>query len=319
MESGGLATQIGRRIIETIPVLILSSILVFLVLRLVPGDPAAIVAGEDATAEEIAIVRVELGLDVPLPVQYLKWITDLAQGDFGTSFISARSVGELIAQKLPATIELSIAAYVLALTIGIPFGIMAGLHPRTLWDYGLSAFTMLGIGIPNFFLGILALIIFSVKLGWLPAVGRGDLFHDPIDALQRLVMPATVLGFTFAAILARFTRSSIIDTMGEDYIRTARAKGLNDRHVVLHHALRNSLIPLVTVVGIQVGRLLAGALVIEAVFAWPGIGQLIISSIRDRDYLVVQTLLLFLVGGFIGVNLIVDLTYMIIDPRIRTK
>ncbi|MGQ4809375.1 Glutathione transport system permease protein GsiC [Candidatus Entotheonellaceae bacterium PAL068K] len=319
MERGGLATQIGRRMIETVPVLILASILVFIVLRLVPGDPAAIVAGEDATAEEIAVVRAQLGLDVSLPVQYFRWIQNLARGDFGISFISARSVGELIAQKLPATLELSIAAYLLALIIGIPLGIMAGLNPRTPWDYGLSAFTMLGVGIPNFFLGILFLLIFSVNLGWLPAAGRGDLLHDPIHALQRLVMPATALGFTFAAILARFTRSSIIDTMGEDYIRTARAKGLNGRRVVLHHALRNSLIPLVTVIGLQVGRLLAGALVIESVFAWPGIGQLIISSIRDRDYLVVQTLLLCLVGGFIGVNLVVDLAYMIIDPRIRTK
>ena len=316
---GGLATHIGRRVIETVPVLIVSSILVFLVLRLVPGDPASIVAGEDATADEIAIVRAQLGLDASLPKQYLRWMRDLVRGDFGVSFISARSVGELIAQKLPATLELSFFAYLLAILIGIPFRTMAGLTPRSPWDYGLSAFTMIGVGIPNFFLGILALLLFSVKLGWLPAAGRGDLFQEPVHALQRLIMPAAALGFTFAAILARFTRGSILDTMGEDYIRTARAKGLNNRRVVMHHALRNSLIPLVTVIGIQVGRLLAGALVIESVFAWPGIGQLIISSIRDRDYLVVQTLLLFLVGGFIGVNLIVDLAYMIIDPRIRTK
>ncbi|WP_089943242.1 ABC transporter permease [Candidatus Entotheonella palauensis] len=319
MDSGGLATQIGRRMIETVPVLILTSILVFCVLRLVPGDPAAIIAGEDATAEELAVIRAELGLDVPLWAQYFKWLENLATGDFGTSFISSRSVGELIAQKLPATLELSLAAYILAIVIGIPLGIMAGVYPRTPWDYGLSVFTVLGIGIPNFFLGILALLVFSVKLGWLPATGRGDLFSDPVDAIQHLIMPACALGFTFAAILARFTRSSILDTMGEDFIRTARAKGLNNRRVIVHHALRNSLIPLVTVVGLQVGRLLAGALVIEIVFAWPGIGQLIVSSIRDRDYLVVQTLLFFLVGGFIGVNLFVDLAYMVIDPRIRTK
>lgn len=319
MQSGSLASEITRRAVESIPVLFFASLIIFGMLRLIPGDPATMIAGEDATAFEIDLIRAELGIDKSLPVQYISWLGNLFTGDFGTSFITSRTVGSLIAAKLPATLELAAAAYLLALGIGIPLGIMAGLRPRSLWDYGLSGFTMVGIGIPNFFFGIIVLLIFSVKLGWLPSAGRADLFEDPVLAIRKLILPTVALGFTFAAILARFTRSSIMDVMGEDYIRTARAKGVEEKRVVIRHALRNGLIPLVTVIGLQVGRLLAGALIIEIVFSWPGIGGLIVSSIRDRDYLVLQTLLMFLVGGFIGVNLLVDLTYIVIDPRLRNK
>lgn len=319
MQGGSLGTEIARRLIQAIPVLFLASILVFSMLRLIPGDPATILGGEDATSEDLALLRAELGIDKPLVIQYTSWLKDLVTGDFGTSFITNRSVASLIAAKLPATLELATVAYVMALLVGIPFGIVAGLRPRGVWDYALSVFTMVGIGIPNFFFGIILLLIFSVQLDWLPASGRADLFEDPVLAIKKLILPTVTLGFTFAAILARFTRSSIMDVMGEDYIRTARAKGLAERRVVVTHAMRNGLIPLVTVIGLQVGRLLAGALIIEVIFTWPGIGQLIISSIRDRDYLVVQTLLMFLVGGFIVVNLVVDLTYTIIDPRLRTR
>lgn len=319
MQGGSLGTAMLRRLIESIPVLFLASIIVFSMLRLIPGDPATIIGGEDATPADIALIRAELGIDKPLVIQYTSWLGDMVTGDFGTSFITNRSVASLISAKLPATLELAAAAYILALVVGIPFGIIAGLRPRGIGDYALSVFTMIGIGIPNFFFAIILLLIFSVQLDWLPAAGRADLFEDPILAIKKLTLPTIALGFTFAAILARFTRSSIMDVMGEDYIRTARAKGLAERRVVIKHAMRNGLIPLVTVIGLQVGRLLAGALIIEVIFTWPGIGQLIISSIRDRDYLVVQTLLMFLVAGFIIVNLIVDLTYTIIDPRLRTR
>ena len=319
MQSGSLGAEITRRAVEAIPVLFFASIIIFSMLRLIPGDAAVMIGGEDATAEDIAIIRAELGIDKPLPVQYFSWLGNLFTGAFGTSFITSRSVGSLIAAKLPATLELATAAYLLALLVGIPFGIIAGLKPRSPWDYSLAGFTMIGVGIPNFFFGIIVLLIFSVKLGWLPAAGRADFFEDPILAIRKLTLPTIALGFTFAAILARFTRSSIMDVMGEDYIRTARSKGVAERRVVTKHALRNGLIPLVTVVGLQVGRLLAGALIIEIVFAWPGIGGLIVSSIRDRDYLVLQTLLMFLVGGFIIVNLLVDMAYLIIDPRLRSK
>ena len=201
MQSGSLGAEITRRAVEAIPVLFFASIIIFSMLRLIPGDAAVMIGGEDATAEDIAIIRAELGIDKPLPVQYFSWLGNLFTGDFGTSFITSRSVGSLIAAKLPATLELATAAYLLALLVGIPFGIIAGLKPRSPWDYSLSGFTMIGVGIPNFFFGIIVLLIFSVKLGWLPAAGRADFFEDPILAIRKLTLPTIALGFTFAAIL----------------------------------------------------------------------------------------------------------------------
>ncbi len=307
------------RILQAVPVLFLSSIAVFLVLRLVPGDPAESLAGEDATDERVAEIRVQLGIDQPVPRQYITWIGDLAQGDLGTSFRNGLPVSRLLKASLPPTLELAVVAYALALCIGIPLGVMAGANPRSAWDWLLSGYTLVTIGIPSFLSGILLLWIFSVVLGWFPTSGRVAFTEDPVDSLRHLALPAFALGTGLAAILARYTRTAVSEIMGHDYIRTAKAKGLSQRTVVVRHALRNSLIPIVTIAALQVGGVMAGAVVVEQVFTRPGMGRLVVESIQNRDYLVVQSALVVLVTIFVGVNLVADLAYGFLDPRVRRK
>jgi len=307
------------RILQAVPVLFLSSIAVFLVLRLVPGDPAESLAGEDATDERVAEIRVQLGIDQPVPRQYITWIGDLAQGDLGTSFRNGLPVSRLLKAALPPTLELAVVAYALALCIGIPLGVMAGANPRSAWDWLLSGYTLVTIGIPSFLSGILLLWIFSVVLGWFPTSGRVAFTEDPVDSLRHLALPAFALGTGLAAILARYTRTAVSEIMGHDYIRTAKAKGLSQRTVVVRHALRNSLIPIVTIAALQVGGVMAGAVVVEQVFTRPGMGRLVVESIQNRDYLVVQSALVVLVTIFVGVNLVADLAYGFLDPRVRRK
>lgn len=288
-----------------------------MVLRLVPGDPAEAIAGQDATPERVAEIREQLGLTDSVPVQYLRWMGNLAQADFGDSIRTGQSVGYLVKLSLPATLELAVASYVVALLIGIPLGVIAGVAPRSVWDWLLSGYTIGTLGIPNFLLGILLLWAFSVNLGWFPVSGRVSFFDNPWDSIQHLTLPALALGSGLAAVLARYTRTTVLESMRQDYVRTARAKGLNEYHVVVRHALRNSLVPVVTIVALQIGQILAGAVVIERVFTRPGLGRLVVDSIMNRDYMVVQSTLILLVAIFVLVNLVADMAYGVLDPRVR--
>jgi len=304
-----------RRILLATPTLILASVAIFLFLRLIPGDPVALVAGADATPDQVQAVRRELGLDRPLPVQYVIWLGGVVRGDFGRSLIGRNDIGEQIALAYPATLELSVAAMALALLVAAPLGLLAALHPRSWLDRAISGFTALALGLPGFWLGILLLLLFALFWPILPPGGRVPLAEDPVQGLRTLLLPAVTLATGIAAVLTRFIRSALLETLGEDYVRTARAKGIREGVIMRRHALRNALIPVVTVLGLQVGRLLGGAVIIESVFAWPGMGRLTVQGIISRDYLVVQATLLLLVASFIFVNLAVDILYGFIDPR----
>ena len=308
-----------RRVLMALPTLILASMAIFLILHLIPGDPAAIIAGGDATPAQVAAVRKDLGLDKPLVVQYGIWSGHVLRGNFGTSLIGKYPVWDQIKHAYPATLELTIAALILALLVAVPLGILAALHPRSWLDRAISAFNAFAIGIPNFLLGILLILIFSLNVLHLPVGGRVPLTEDPGAGLKSLLLPAVTLSVGIAAVLTRFIRSALLEVLTEDYIRTARAKGLPGAAVIRRHALRNALIPVITVLGIQVGRLLGGAVIVEAVFAWPGMGRLAVQAILTRDSTIVQAALLLLVTAFIIVNLLVDIAYGFLDPRVRVQ
>ncbi len=314
-----MAVHVLRRLIQAIPVMLFASIFVFSILQMVPGDPATNLAGPDASDEDVQIIRERLGLDRSIPDQYLRWIGNALTGDLGDSFRSSRPVGELLRDAMAPTLELTLVAFAIELAAGVVLGVMAGTRLRSAWDWGLSAFTMLGIAIPHFVLGLVLLYFVSFKLGWLPVGGRVALTEDPIGGLRYLVLPAFVLGMTGAAVLARFVRTSIAQVMNQDYIRTARAKGLAGRAVVIRHGLRNGLVPVVTVMALQFAALLTGSVVVENVFSRPGVGRLVVGAIQARDYPVVQGALLFLVFGFIVINLLADIMYGVLDPRIRVR
>lgn len=312
-----MAIHVLRRLMQAVPVMLFASIFVFSILQMVPGDPANNLAGPDASDEDVEIIRERLGLDKPVPEQYLEWIGNALTGDLGDSFRSSRPVTELLKDALAPTLELTLVAFAVELIIGLVLGVMAGTRLRSAWDWGLSAFTIVGIAIPHFVLGLVLIYFVSFKLGWLPIGGRVPLTEDPVEGLRYLVLPALVLGLTGAAVLARFVRTSISQVMNQDYIRTARAKGLAGRAVVIRHALRNGLVPVVTVIALQFAALLTGSVVVENVFSRPGVGRLVVGAIQARDYPVVQGALLFLVFGFILINLMADIMYGVLDPRIR--
>lgn len=312
-----MAVHIVRRLLQAIPVVLISSIIVFSILQLVPGDPATNLAGPDASDEDVQVIRERLGLDKPIAEQYLIWFGNALRGDLGDSFRNSRSVSELLRGALGPTLELTLVAFAIELTLGVVLGVMAGTHLRSAWDWALSAFTMLGIAIPHFVLGLVFIYFVSFRLDWLPIGGRVALTDDPVEGLRYLILPALVLGMTGAAVLARFVRTSIAQVMNQDYIRTARAKGLASRAVVIRHGLRNGLVPVVTVMALQFAALLTGSVVVENVFSRPGIGRLVVGAIQARDYPVVQGALLFLVFGFIVINLLADIMYGVLDPRIR--
>jgi peptide/nickel transport system permease protein len=310
-------TFVLRRLIQTIPVLFLFSIVVFAVLRLVPGDPATAMLGLEATPEAVAEIREEMGLDRPIYVQYARWLEKVVRGDFGVSWRSQQTVESLIVRRLPATIELTIGATLIGVLIALPLGVLSGLRPHSWFDNLATTFSLLGVAIPGFWLGLLLLLGFSVQLGWLPPSGHVPLREDPVASLKHLALPALTLGVGLAAPLSRFVRSGMLDVMGTDYVRTARAKGLGERAVVLGHALRNGLLSVITVFGLEFGSLLGGAVITESVFNWPGIGTLLLTAIKQRDYAMVQGTVLFVSIVFILVNLVVDLSYGLLDPRIR--
>ena len=314
-----MLAYVFARVLQAIPVLVLASIAVFLMLRLVPGDPAELLAGQDGTDEDVVRIRRQLGLNDSLPEQYISWLGDIFQGNLGVSFARGITVSRMLRTAIPPTLELTVAAYVVAVVIGIPFGVLGGIRPRSGWDWLLSGYTLVTIGIPGFVFGIVMLWIFSVRLDWFPTFGQVSIVDNPVDSLRHLALPAIATGAGVAAVLARYTRTTISEVMGNDYVRTARAKGLAESRVVIRHALRNSMIPVVTVMALQVGGLLGGAVIIEQVFSRPGLGRVMVDAIQARDYLVVQSTLIILVTVFIGANLAADIAYGFLDPRVRGR
>ena len=298
-----------RRLLLTVPVLLGVATLVFSLIHFVPGDPAQAMLGDGASAQDIAELRASLGLDRPLLDQYVSFLRHAIAGDLGRSFRTGQPVTTMIIERVPATAELAVAAMIVAIVIAIPLGVLAAVWRGTAVDYGAMTFALAGVSIPNFWLGPLLAIVFAVELGWLPVSGRGTPGH--------LVLPAISLGMALAAILARMTRASLLDELNELYVRAARARGVSRAAAITVHALRNSLVPLLTIVALQFGAVLTGAVITETIFAWPGIGRLLIQSIGFRDYPMVQGCILLIAVTYVTVNLVTDLLYGALDPRIR--
>ena len=306
-----------RRLASLLPTLILVSMLIFGLQQLLPGDPAKILAGEDQDPQVIAYLQAKLHLDEPLPVRYGYWVWGVLQGDLGESVRTQLRVLDLILQKLPVTLELAVLAFLVAVLIGIPAGVVSAVARGSAWDHGANLFALWGLSTPNFWLGILLIMLFSVQLGWLPASGYVSPFEDLAGNLAAMAMPAFVLGNAIAAVLMRHTRSAMLQVMSSDYVRTARAKGLSERAVVIKHALRNALTPIITLGALELGTLLSGAVLTEQVFTIPGFGNLIVDAVFNRDYAVVQGVVLFTATTYILLNLLADLAYFWVNPRLR--
>ena len=302
---------LARRLLLTIPVLLGVATLVFSLIHLIPGDPAQAMLGETASQQDVDELRHRLGLDRPLLEQYVSFLGGAVRGDLGTSLRTGDPVTKQILDRLPATAELAMAAMVVAIVVSLPLGIAAAVWRGTAIDHAAMTVALAGISVPNFWLGPLLAIVFAVELGWLPVSGRGTLAH--------LVLPAISLGLALAAILARMTRASLLDELGELYVRAARARGVSNAASITSHALRNSLIPLLTIIALQFGAVLTGAVITETIFAWPGIGRLLIQSIGFRDYPMVQGCILLIAVTYVSVNLLTDLLYGVLDPRIRLE
>jgi len=311
-----LTAYLLRRLLLMLPVAFLVTVGVFLLIHLSPGDPALIILGEDRSPQAIAQIHQELGLDKPLYVQYVIWLDHIAQGDWGRSITTHQPVAIAITERLPATFELGITALVWSLLVAIPLGTIAAVRRGSVADQLASGVTVAGVSIPNFFIGIVLIFVLSVSLRLFPFGGYVPFFQDPLESLHHVALPAIALGTAGAAINMRFTRSSMIDVLSHDYIRTAWAKGASWRRVVFVHALKNALIPVVTIVGLQIGGIIEGAVVTETVFTWPGVGRLAVESIFNRDYTVVQGIVLVAAFSYMSANLLVDLVYAWLDPRI---
>ncbi|MFO8059235.1 MAG: ABC transporter permease [Bacillota bacterium] len=322
---------IPKRIIQMIPVVLGVSIIVFLIMHLAPGDPVALMFGLDAAAnpELVAQIRQELGLDQPLYVQYFRFLGNLVRGDLGRSITTNRSVTGEIAARLPATLELAISATIIAVVVGIITGVLAATYRNSIFDYLSTLAALFGASIPSFWFGLMLMLVFAIILAVLPVSGRGGPIvgtfvgvfgGNPapfILALRHLILPAITLGLPSVALITRLTRSGMLEVLGEDYIRVARSKGLSERTVIFHHALRNAMIPVTTMIGLQFGYLLGGAVITESVFAWPGVGRLVVMAIQQRDYPLVQGNVMLMALIFVTINLLVDLFYSILDPRVR--
>ncbi len=304
-----MSAYVLRRLVLAVPTLVGVTLVVFALIRLVPGDPARLVLGLQASEEEVQRLRVQLGLDQPLPVQYARFLARLLQGDLGRSVVTGEPVLREIGARLPATVQLAVTSTVVATLAGVAAGVVSATRQYSWWDYAVMTVALFGISLPVFWLGLMLMLLFSVHLRWLPAGGYGTPAH--------LVLPTVTLAAFSVAIIARMTRSSLLEVLHQDYVRTAWAKGLNSRAVVLRHALKNALIPVVTVIGLQFGGLLGGAILTETVFAWPGMGRLLVGAIVARDYPVVQGTVLVFAALFTLVNLAVDVLYAYVDPRIH--
>ncbi|AMY10509.1 Dipeptide transport system permease protein DppB [Luteitalea pratensis] len=311
-----------RRLLLTVPVLLGVATLVFALIHLVPGDPAVSMLGEAATPADVSALRARLGLDDPLPTQYGRFLSDAVRGRLGQSLRTGRPVTTELSEKLGATVLLAVTAMIVALVVAVPLGIIAAVRADTWVDNVAMALALVGVSMPNFWLGPLLALLFGVYLGWLPISGRGPSAEFLIGSVPRvppayLVLPALTLGLALAAILARMTRASLVEELKELYVRAARSRGLSTRRTVLRHALRNGLIPIITIVGLQFGAVLTGTIITETIFAWPGLGRLLIQSIQFRDYPMVQGCILLIAVTYVAVNLLTDLAYGLADPRIR--
>ena len=295
------------------------SLVVFTGVRLIPGDPARVLAGTDADEAGLDEIREKYGLNDPIPVQYLRWVGLALRGDLGESIRTREAVARTVAMKLPITLELACLSLLVALALALPAGVFAALRRNTVWDVLANGVSLCGLSVPNFWLGIMLILLLSVRLGWLPASGFVPLLEDPLGNLRRMLMPAFVLGTGLAAVLMRQTRNSMLEVLSADYIRTAYSKGLRQRAVVLRHAIRNGLIPVVTVLGLQMGALMSGAVVTEQIFVVPGFGRLIVEAVFTRDYPLVQGVVLITASAYVLVNFLVDLSYSLLNPRIRIR
>jgi peptide/nickel transport system permease protein len=308
-----------QRALTAIPTLLIVTVMVFGVQRMLPGDPALILAGEDRRPEVIAYIRERYRLDDPIPVQYLAWLAQVVRGDLGQSIRTNQPVAQLILEKLPVTVELAILSILIALVIAIPAGVISAVRKNSLLDHLSTVFALSGLSIPNFWLGIMLILFVSVQLQLLPASGYVPLNESVTENLKRMIMPAFVLGTSLAAVLMRQMRSSMLEVLRQDYVRTAQAKGLTDWIVIVRHALRNALIPVVTILGLQMGTLLSGAVLTEQVFTIPGFGKLVVDAVFNRDYAVVQGLVLFTATAYIVINFLVDVAYALLNPRIQMR
>ncbi len=326
---------IGRRLLQMVPVLLGVSLVIFVLVRMIPGDPAQILLGQTATPETVAQVRRQLGLDKPIPVQYALYVKGAAQGNLGNSILTGRSVTVELRERLPATIELTLSAMLVAILVGVPVGVIAAVKQYSMMDRITSVLALTGVSMPIFWLAMIFIVIFGVRLQWFPFPGRitvpveditGLILVDSLltlnweafwDGFRHLVMPALALGTIPMAVITRMTRSSVLEVLGEDYIRTAHAKGLRRKTVLTRHAFRNALLPVITVIGLQFGLLLGGAVITETIFAWPGIGQIAYESIYRRDYAMIQAVVLYGAAVFVLVNLLVDILYAVADPQVR--
>jgi peptide/nickel transport system permease protein len=312
-----MSQYLVKRLAAILPTIFFVTVIIFGLQQLLPGDAATMLAGEDQDPQVIAYLRQKMHLDEPLPVRYGYWIAAVAHGALGESLRIQEPVLGLILQKLPVTIELASMAMLIALVIGIPTGIVSAVGKGTAWDYIANVIALWGLSTPNFWLGILMILLFSVQLGWLPASGYVSPFEDLKGNLAAMIMPAFVLGNAIAAVLMRHTRSAMLQVLNADYVRTARAKGLDERTVVLKHALRNALVPIITLGALEFGTLLSGAVLTEQVFSIPGFGKLIVDAVFNRDYAVVQGVVLFTSSVYIVLNLLADLAYFLVNPRLR--
>ena len=306
-----------RRLAQLVPTLFFVSVIIFGLQQLLPGDPALVMAGEERDPVVLEQIRRQYRLDQPLPVQYLHWVGNALTGDLGESMRIKRPVAELVREKLPVTLQLAVMAFVIALLIGIPAGIVAAVKKGSAWDTGANLFALWGLSMPNFWLGILLIFLFSVQLGWLPASGFVSPTEDLWRSLATTLMPAFVLGNAIAAVLMRHMRSAMLQAMSADYVRTARAKGLRENAVVLKHALRNALTPVITLGALEFGTLLSGAVLTEQIFSIPGFGKLVVDAVFNRDYAVVQGVVLVTATTYIVLNLLADIAYVLANPRLR--
>jgi peptide/nickel transport system permease protein len=306
-----------RRGAISVVTLLVISLVVFMGVRMIPGDPARVMAGTDADAAGIEEIRAKYGLNDPVLVQYVRWVGLALRGDLGHSIRTRDPVIKTVVMKLPITVELACLAVLIALAIAIPAGVVAAVRRNTAWDVIASGVSLCGVSVPNFWLGIMLILFFSVRLGWLPASGFVPLRESPVENVLRMLMPAFVLGTALAAVLMRQTRNAMIEVLSADYIRTAYSKGLAGRAVIFRHAIRNSLIPVVTILGLQAGALMSGAVVTEQIFVVPGFGRLIVEAVFTRDYPLVQGVVLITASSYVLINLLVDVSYSVLDPRIR--
>ena len=312
-----MAAFLIRRLLSLVPVLLVVAVVVFMLLRWVPGDPAAVIAGESATAEQVAALRQRMGLDQPMTTQFAIWLGQVLQGDFGESYYFRKPVLELITQRMEPTLALGAFALMLAVVVAVPMGVVAAFSQGSWLDRAVMAASVLGFSTPVFVVGYALMYLFAVELEWLPVQGYARLSEGLWPFLERLLLPGVTLALVYVALVARITRTSVLEVLGEDHVRTARAKGLTEREVLVHHALRNAAVPVLTVIGIGLAVLIGGAVVTESVFAIPGLGRLTVEAVLSRDFPVIQALILLFSVGYVLVNLLIDIGYAFLDPRIR--